>query len=254
MLRSDRFGIDQCRVTRSGKGRGNPPLEKGTSGFAGTDLSRKPVGSGPYKFVKWVSGSQIVLEKNRNYWVDGLPVADKVVFEFIGDEAAKLAALISGSVHIVDKVPYRDFATIKRMPFVKTKRVPGIQTQIIYLNLSAPPFGVSEADADNPEAIAKALNLRKFLFHAIDREEMAEEIFYGMASNQYGPWYAESEWTSPKLKKMTLHDPELAKKYLAKAGNPDGGLEFRMMATNCSPGGPAVMSPRVRTCSETCCG
>ncbi len=213
-------------------GHGKRSDEKGAGGIAGTELSRNPVGSGPYKFVKWVSGSSIVLEKNDNYWMDDFVQADKVVFEFIGDEAAKLAALISGSVQIVDKVPYRDYDTIKRMPQIVTARIPGIQTQLIYINLSAPPFGVSAEGADDPAAIEKAYNLRKFLFHAIDREEIADEIFYGMASLQYGPWYADSEWTSPKLKKITLHDPELAKEYLAKAGYENKPFSFRMMATN----------------------
>lgn len=206
--------------------------EKGTAGFAGTQLSRNPVGSGPYKFVEWVSGSHIVLEKNEDYWVDGIPVADKAVFEFIGDEAAKLAALISGSVQIVDKVPYRDYDTIKRMPNVETERVPGIQTQILYLNLAAPPLGISADQVGDEAAIEKAYNVRKFLFHAVDREEIADELFYGMASVQHGPWYTDSEWTSPKLKKMSLHDPELAKEHLKKAGYADGGLSFRIMATN----------------------
>lgn len=206
--------------------------EKGTAGFAGTELSRNPVGSGPYEFVEWVSGSHIVLQKNEDYWIDGVPTADAAVFEFIGDEAAKLAALISGSVQIVDKVPYRDYDTIKRMPDVETKRVPGIQTQILYLNLSAPPFGISADQVGDEDAVKKAYHARKFLFHAVDREEIADELFYGMASIQHGPWYPDSDWTSPKLKKMPLHDPELAREHLEKAGYADGGLSFRIMATN----------------------
>lgn len=208
--------------------------EKGVAGFAGTDLSRNPIGTGPFKFVKWVSGSHIELERNDNYWVEGVPAPGigKAIFEFIGDPAAKQAALISGSVHIVDKVPYRDYATIKRMPNIQTARIPGIQTQIIYINLGAPPFGISADQVGDEEAVERAYNLRKFLFHAINRKEIAEEIFYGMASIQYGPWYPDSEWTSPELKGMTLYDPELAKEYLTKAGYSDTGFDFRMMCTN----------------------
>jgi len=70
------------------------------------------------------------------------------------------------------------------------------------------------------------------MFHAIDRDEIADELFYGMNTNQYGPWYPDSEWTSPNLKGITLHDKNLAQEYLTKAGYPDGGLSFRMIATN----------------------
>jgi ABC-type transport system substrate-binding protein len=209
--------------------------EKGVAGFAGTDLSRNPIGTGPFKFVDWVSGSHVTLERNDNYWAEGVPAPgiDKVVFEFIKDPAAMEAALISGSIDIVDKIPFRDFATISRMPSIVTKRIPGIQTQVIYINLSSPPFGISADQIGDEQAIERAYNVRKFLFHAINREEIADEIFYGMATTQYGPWYADSDWTSPNLKGMTLHDPELAREYLEKAG-PEyaDGFDFRMMCTN----------------------
>ena len=215
-------------------GHGKRSEETGVGGFLMSELSRNPIGTGPFKFVDWVSGSYIALERFDDYWVEGVPAAgiDTVVFEFIGDTAAMEAALISGSIDIVDKVPFRDFEFIGRMPGIVTKRIPGIQTQLIYINLGAPPFGTSADQIGDEEAIEKAYNLRKFMFHAINREEIAEEIFYGMATIQYGPWYADSDWTSPNLKGMTLHDPELAREYLAKAGYPDGGLSFRMMATN----------------------
>lgn len=206
--------------------------EKGTAGFAGTQLSRDPVGSGPYEFVEWVSGSHIRLKKNEDYWIDGVAAPEQVVFEFIKDPSAKLSALISGSVHIVDRVPFRDYATISRMPNVTTAETAGTHTELIYLNLSAPPFGVKEGNADNQQAVKRAYHARKFLFHAIDREEIADEVFYGKATIQRGPWYPDSDWVSPELADITLHDEALARKHLRKAGYADGGLEFRMMATN----------------------
>jgi ABC-type transport system substrate-binding protein len=209
--------------------------EKGVAGFAGTDLSRAPIGTGPFKFIEWVSGSHITVEPFDDYWAEGVPAPgiDLVVFEIIEDPAAMQAALVGGSIHIVDKVPFRDFATISEMPGIETTRIPGIQTQLIYINLGAPPFGVSPDQVGNEAEIARAKNLRKFLFHAIDGEEIADELFYGMASMQYGPWYADSDWTSPNLKEMTLHDPELAQEYLDAAG-PEyaDGFDFRMMCTN----------------------
>jgi len=208
--------------------------EKGVAGFAGTDLSRNPIGTGPFKFVDWVSGSHITLEKFDDYWAAGVPGEgiDTVVFEIVGDPAAMQAALIAGSLQIVDKVAFRDFEALSRMPGIVTRRIPGIQTQYVTLNLGAPPFGITADQIGDEAAIEKAYNLRKFMFHAIDRDEIADELFYGMNTNQYGPWYPDSEWTSPNLKGITLHDKNLAQEYLTKAGYPDGGLSFRMIATN----------------------
>ncbi|HKK64403.1 MAG TPA: ABC transporter substrate-binding protein, partial [Clostridia bacterium] len=206
--------------------------EKGVGGKPGTDLTRAPIGTGPYKFVSWRSGSRIVLEKNENYWDKDVQKADQVIFEFIGDPSAKLSALISGSVDIIDKVPFRDYETIKNMPDIETKRMPGTALQILYLNLSNPPIGISEDQIGDEEEIERAYHVRKFLYHAIDREAIADQLFYGMATIAKGPWYPDSEWTSPKLKKMEPYDPESAKEHLQKAGFADGGLSFEMQATN----------------------
>ena len=206
--------------------------EKGVAGFKGSDLSRAPIGTGPFKFVEWVSGSHITLEKFDDYWVEGQPVMDRVVFEIMPDDAAKEAALVSGSVHIIDKVPFRDFETISSMPGIVTERMPGIQTQILYLNLGAPPFGIGPDQVGDEAAIEKALNVRKFLYHAVDRDQILDRLFYGMGTIQLGPWYADSDWTSPKLKEMPTYDPELAQEYLDKSGYAETGLKFRMMCTN----------------------
>ena len=213
-------------------GHGERSEEIGVAGFAATELTRAPIGTGPFKFVEWVSGSHITLEKFDDYWVEGVPVVDKVVFEFMTDDAAKEAALVAGSIHIADKVPFRDFETISSMPGIVAARMPGIQTQVLYINLSAPPFGISADEVGDEAAIEKALNVRKFLYHAVDRDQILDRLFYGMGTIQLGPWYADSDWTSPKLKEMPTYDPELAQEYLDKSGYAETGLDFRMMCTN----------------------
>ena len=213
--------------------RGQRSLEKGgPSGTPGTDLSRNPFGTGPFKFVEWVSGSHITLEKNDDYWTEGIPVVDKVVFEFYGDPTSGQAALIAGSFDIIDKVQAADFESLSKRPGIVTDNSVGTQMQVTLLNMSSPPFGISADQIGNKEAIERAYNLRKFLFHAIDREAIKEKVFYGLATIIHGFWYPDSDWTSPNLKGMTLYDPELAREYLAKAGYPEGGFRFRLMATN----------------------
>jgi ABC-type transport system substrate-binding protein len=208
--------------------------EKGVAGFAGTDLSRAPIGTGPFKFVEWVSGSHITLEPFEGYWIEGVPAAgiDRAVFEIMPEDAAKEAALVSGAVHIIDKVPFRDFETISSMPGIETARMPGIQTQLLYINLGASPFGIGPDQIGDEAAIERAYNLRKFLYHAVDRQEILDELFYGMGTIQFGPWFPESDWTSPNLKGMPTYDPDLAQEYWDKSGYAATGLDFRMMCTN----------------------
>jgi ABC-type transport system substrate-binding protein len=48
----------------------------------GADFGKKPVGTGAFKFVEWVPGQRIVLERNTQYFRKGIPYLDKLIFEF----------------------------------------------------------------------------------------------------------------------------------------------------------------------------
>src|SRR5262245_29389910 len=49
---------------------------------AGADWGKKPVGTGAFKFVEWIPGQRIVLERNKDYYKAGVPYLDKVTYEF----------------------------------------------------------------------------------------------------------------------------------------------------------------------------
>ena len=55
----------------------------------GDAFSTNPVGCGPFKFVKWVKGSEVVLEKFPDFYKQGLPYLDKVVYKIMGEAAAR---------------------------------------------------------------------------------------------------------------------------------------------------------------------
>src|SRR5436189_88320 len=59
-------------------------------------LKSEPMGTGPFKLAEWVRGDRIVLTRNSDYHVKGLPMLDRVVFRFIPDPNATLAALKAG--------------------------------------------------------------------------------------------------------------------------------------------------------------
>src|SRR5207249_4980345 len=61
-------------------------------------LKSEPIGTGPFRFAEWVRGDRIVLARNPEYHAKGLPKLDKVVFRFIPDPNATLAALKAGDV------------------------------------------------------------------------------------------------------------------------------------------------------------
>lgn len=192
--------------------RGSTKEGKGPSGLA-TNLTKDPsgMGTGPFKFVEWQSGSHVLLEKNENYWKEGQPKVDEIQFQFVGENSTRLAKLRSGDIQLTNKVPPKDFESLKSRPNITAKSVPGNTTEVLYLNMMD--------SGGNPMA---NVNNRRAVLFGIDAQEILDEVFYGQGVVQKGPWYPDSEWTSPKLKEMTLYDPDKARKELEKAGNPDG--------------------------------
>ena len=66
-------------------------------------LKSQPVGTGPFTVSEWVRGDRIVLLKNKDYWVKGLPKLDRVVYRFIPDPNSTLAAIKSGDIDVTTK-------------------------------------------------------------------------------------------------------------------------------------------------------
>ena len=84
---------------------------------AGADFGKKPVGTGAFKFVEWVPGQRIVLERNPDYFRPGVPYLDKITFEFGQEPTVAVLRLQKGEVDIVgDGIPPAKFAEVMADP------------------------------------------------------------------------------------------------------------------------------------------
>src|SRR2546425_11727191 len=79
-----------------------PPKE--SAGKETADLSKKPIGTGPYKFVRWSKDEEIVLEANTAYW-RGAPQIKTVIFRPIPEDASRGAALQNGEIDLAGNIP-----------------------------------------------------------------------------------------------------------------------------------------------------
>ncbi|MBN2108030.1 MAG: peptide-binding protein, partial [Deltaproteobacteria bacterium] len=68
------------------------------------DLTRKPVGLGPFRFREWVAGEKIVMESNKSYF-EGRPYLDSYIYRFIPDAATLFLELQSGSIDLMSLTP-----------------------------------------------------------------------------------------------------------------------------------------------------
>src|SRR2546422_786689 len=98
--------------------------------YAGKDtayISRNPIGTGPYKFVRWSKDEEIALEANDNYW-RGAPRIKDVVFRPIPDDSVRIAALQKGEIHLGVNIPPHLAGTVASHPRLFLSTVPSIRT------------------------------------------------------------------------------------------------------------------------------
>ncbi len=172
------------------------------------------IGTGPYKFVEWVPGDRLVIEKNPDYWGEKAAF-DHVVIKPISSGPTRVAALLAGDVEMIDLVPTADITRLKTDPKIVLSQ--GVSNRVIYLHLDHDrddtPF-VTGTGGKNP---LKDVRVRKAISKAINRPAIVEKVMEGIAIPA-GQLLPEGFFgVSPNLK-AEAYDPEGAKKLLADAG------------------------------------
>lgn len=181
------------------------------------------IGTGPYKFVEYVPNQRVVLAANYGYW-GGEEPWDKVTFKILSNPAARVAALLSGDVQLIETVPTPDIARLSHdKRFALADKV---SNRVIYVHLNqstdkSPPYVTDKSGKPLDRNPFRDPRVRKALSIAINRDAIAQRIMEGKAvpAAQLLPDFFPG--TSKKLK-PPKYDPERAKKLLAEAGYPNG--------------------------------
>ncbi|GEL23148.1 ABC transporter substrate-binding protein [Pseudonocardia sulfidoxydans NBRC 16205] len=185
-------------------------------------FGENPVGSGPFKFVEWVRGDHVTVERNPDYkWgpsftktAGGPPHVDRMVFRYIGDAQTRLAALRSGEIDGMDGVPAADQVSLESDPqFTVTKVKYQGGTGWLYVNTAS--------------GITADVQVRRAISMAIDREAVNKTVYFGVATPTENVITEEIEFSRPDIK-VPGYDPEKAKATLAAAGwtpGPDGIMQ-----------------------------
>ena len=181
------------------------------------------IGTGPYKFAEYVPNQRVVLKANYGYW-GGEEPWDKVTFKILTNSAARVAALLSGDVQMIETVPTSDIARLAQdKKFALSDKV---SNRVIYVHLNqrtdtAPPFVTAKDGKALEKNPFKDPRVRKALSMAVNRDAIAERIMEkrSVPAAQLLPDFFPG--TSKKLKPVK-YDPAGAKKLLAEAGYPNG--------------------------------
>jgi peptide/nickel transport system substrate-binding protein len=180
------------------------------------------IGAGPYKLVRYAKGDRIELVRNDGYWGGRTPWT-KVTLRLLPPDAARVAALLSGDVQVIENVPTTDVAKLrgdKRLSIYKT-----VADRMIYLHMDSErdvsPFVTDKAGKPMTKNPLKDPRVRKAISKAINRPAIVEKVMEGeaVAAGQLIPDFL---FGATKNLKVEPYDPEGAKKLLAEAGYPDG--------------------------------
>ncbi|NGM46037.1 ABC transporter substrate-binding protein [Rhodobacter sp. SGA-6-6] len=162
------------------------------------------IGTGAFRLESFEPGIAVRLVRNPDYHKPGLPHFDAVEFINIPDSTARLNALLTGEVDVIEDVDIRNVALIEGNQGFKVHRTPSLRHLTFDMNCSVAPF-------DNP-AVRKALKL------AIDREDIIAKVFLGEGEagndNPVAPIMPLWAETPPPHR----YDPEAARALLAEAG------------------------------------
>jgi ABC-type transport system substrate-binding protein len=195
------FAFFLNNIAHSASGIGSPAAHKAM----GKDIARKPVGTGPFKFVDWVHGDHLTLTRNDAYW-GGKPKLDKIIVKTVKEESARVMMLQSGDAHLAVRLPSEDIPRLEKDAKIQLDSTETLRVLYIGFNCAKKPF----SDA----RVRQAFNL------ATDRESIVNNLYQGralVANNIVAP-RTTGYFPLPPY----AHDPEKAKKLLAEAGFPNG--------------------------------
>lgn len=179
------------------------------------------VGTGPYKFASYVPDDRVEVVRNDAYW-GGKPAWEKITFRPIKAAPARVAALLSGDVDMIEDVPTTDIERLKKDD--KLTIVQTVSRRVIYFHLDhardVTPFikGKDGAEIKNP---LKDLRVRQALSKAINREAIVSRVMEG-AAIPASQFLSEQFFGTSKQLKPVAYDPEGAKKLLEAAGYLNG--------------------------------
>ncbi len=181
------------------------------------------IGTGPYKWLEYVSGDRVVMTVNDKYW-GTKPAFAKVRYRMISNSAARVAALLAGDVQMIEGVPTADIERLKKDSRLTVASA--VSNRLIYLHMDSAreknsPF-VTDVSGKPLEANPfRDPRVRKAVSKMIDRDAIVSRIMEGQAQSA-GQLLPDFFFGTSKRLKPEKYDPEGAKKLLAEAGYPNG--------------------------------
>ncbi len=168
----------------------------------GEDYTHNPVGTGAFVFKSWTPDTEVVLERNLDYW-DQAPRIEQVKFRPIPEAGTQMTELRIGTIDLVTTVPTEYIEILDEDEDIVLISEPDFNTRNLVFNFATEVF--------------QDVRVRQALHHALDLEELIDAFLEGVAEPAIGPLTNESLYHNPDVK-LYDYDPDRALELLAEAG------------------------------------
>ncbi|WP_377891532.1 ABC transporter substrate-binding protein [Alkalihalobacillus sp. R86527] len=173
----------------------------------GDKFGENPVGTGPFVFDQWSRNDKIVVTKNEDYWMDGYPKLERVIFRAIPDNSARLNALMAGEIDLMDGLNPSDVQQVEDDANLQTFFRPSMNVGYLGLTSNREPL--------NNKKVRQALN------HAVDKQSIIDAFYAGQAEPAKNPMPSVIGGYNDDIEPYE-YDLEKAKALLKEAGYEDG--------------------------------
>ncbi|MCC2635390.1 MAG: putative type dipeptide/oligopeptide transport system, periplasmic component [Ramlibacter sp.] len=185
-------------------------------------------GTGPFRLRERQPSVRTTFVRNGSYWgkIDGN--VQEVIFTPIGNDATRVAALLSGEVDVMEPVPVQDIDRVNGSANARVMVGPELRTIFLGMDQSRNELLYSSVKGKNP---FKDKRVRQAFYQAIDIEGIQKTVMRGASKPtalMVGPGI--NGFDDGQNKRLP-HDPEASKKLLAEAGYPNG-FEVTMNCPN----------------------
>ncbi len=172
----------------------------------GKELSKKPVGTGPFIFESWTPGQEIVLVRNEKYW-GNKPKLEKVVFKTIPEDATRVAMVETGEAHVAEQLPVTELERVQNSQSMSLGRFESFAVDHIGMNVKQKPFD--------------DVRVRQAIAHAIDKEAIIKGVYNNVGKVAISSLGPKVIGYSPNIKTPD-YDLNKAKQLLTEAGYANG--------------------------------
>ncbi len=178
------------------------------------EVTRKPVGSGPFKFVSAEQDKEIIVDRNDNYWGAKSRLA-RVRFAVVPDPTTRALELRKGSADVaINALTADTVLALEREPNLKVERGPGTILSYLAFNTRDP--------------VLRDVRVRQAIAYAVDRGPLLQYIWRGFAQPALSVLPPQS-WAYDANVATYPHDPEKARQMLDAAGyNLRDGVRFHL--------------------------